>query len=50
MGCYPNKNYRDKVQFDGKTIVNLGDKLLNTDEWKSINSPDVLIDSDWRKS
>ena len=31
------------IQFDGKTIVNLGDTLLNADEWSSINSPDVLM-------
>ncbi len=32
-----------QIQFDGKTIVNLGDTLLHADEWKSISSPDVLM-------
>ena len=32
-----------KIQFDEKTIVNLGDTLLHADEWKSISSPDVLM-------
>ena len=32
-----------KIQFDGKMIINLGDTLLHADEWKSINSPDVLM-------
>ena len=32
-----------KIQFEGKTIVNLGDTLLHDDEWKSITSPDVLM-------
>jgi L-ascorbate metabolism protein UlaG (beta-lactamase superfamily) len=31
------------IQVDGKTIVNLGDILLLTDEWKTINNPDVLM-------
>ena len=32
-----------KIILDGKTIVNLGDTLLHAEEWKSINSPDVLM-------
>ncbi|MEK6196058.1 MAG: MBL fold metallo-hydrolase, partial [Deltaproteobacteria bacterium] len=32
-----------KIQIDGKTIVNLGDTLLHTDEWKTIQNPDVLM-------
>nr|QNO54293.1 hypothetical protein FGBIHFOD_00033 [Methanosarcinales archaeon ANME-1 ERB7] len=32
-----------KIQFDGKTIVNLGDTLLHAEEWKKIKSPDVLM-------
>jgi L-ascorbate metabolism protein UlaG (beta-lactamase superfamily) len=32
-----------QIQFDGKTIVNLGDTLLHADEWKSIMSPDILM-------
>ena len=32
-----------KIQFDGKMIVNLGDTLLHADEWKSIDTPDVLM-------
>lgn len=32
-----------KIQLNGKMIVNLGDTLLHADEWKSINSPDVLM-------
>ncbi len=32
-----------KIQLDGKTLVNLGDTLLHTEEWKSIDSPDVLM-------
>lgn len=31
------------IQVDGKSIINLGDTLLHTDEWKSIHSPDVLM-------
>ena len=31
------------IQLDGKTVVNLGDTLLHTSEWESINSPDVLM-------
>jgi len=31
------------IQLDGKTIVNLGDTLLHAKEWKTINSPDVLM-------
>jgi len=31
------------IQVDGKSIVNLGDTLLHTDEWKTINNPDVLM-------
>jgi L-ascorbate metabolism protein UlaG (beta-lactamase superfamily) len=32
-----------KIQLDGKTIVNLGDTLLHTNEWASIKHPDVLM-------
>lgn len=32
-----------KIQFDGKTVVNLGDTLLLIDEWKSISNPDILM-------
>lgn len=31
------------IQLDGKTVVNLGDTLLQADEWKSIQDPDVLM-------
>lgn len=31
------------IQIHGKTIVNLGDTLLHKEEWKSIDSPDVLM-------
>ncbi len=31
------------IKLDGKSIVNLGDTLLHTDEWKTINNPDVLM-------
>lgn len=31
------------IQVDGKTIVNLGDTLLHTDEWEAIRNPDVLM-------
>jgi L-ascorbate metabolism protein UlaG (beta-lactamase superfamily) len=32
-----------KIQLDGKTVVNLGDTLLQANEWQSIESPDVLM-------
>ena len=32
-----------KIQMDGKTLVNLGDTLLHKEEWRSIDSPDVLM-------
>jgi len=32
-----------KIQFDGKTIVNLGDTLLHKKEWRKIKNPDVLM-------
>jgi L-ascorbate metabolism protein UlaG (beta-lactamase superfamily) len=32
-----------KIQLDGKTIVNLGDTLLHTNEWASIKNPGVLM-------
>ncbi|NOY59351.1 MAG: MBL fold metallo-hydrolase, partial [Calditrichaeota bacterium] len=32
-----------KIQFDGKTIVNLGDTLLHEKEWDKIKNPDVLM-------
>ena len=31
------------IQLDGKTIVNLGDTFLHTEEWKTIKNPDVLM-------
>jgi len=31
------------IKLDGKSIVNLGDTLLHTNEWKTINNPDVLM-------
>ncbi|NNE66580.1 MAG: MBL fold metallo-hydrolase [Pyrinomonadaceae bacterium] len=31
------------IDVDGKTIVNLGDTLLNTTEWESVKEPDVLM-------
>ena len=31
------------IQIDGKSIVNLGDTLLHTNEWITINNPDVLM-------
>lgn len=31
------------IQLDGKTVVNLGDTLLQANEWQSIQSPDVLM-------
>ncbi len=31
------------IQIDGETIVNLGDTLLHTDEWKTVRNPDVLM-------
>jgi L-ascorbate metabolism protein UlaG (beta-lactamase superfamily) len=32
-----------KIQFDGKTIVNLGDTILHKKEWQKIKNPDVLM-------
>ena len=32
-----------EIRIDGKCIVNLGDTLLHSDEWKMINQPDVLM-------
>ncbi|OEK01333.1 hypothetical protein BFP97_07310 [Roseivirga sp. 4D4] len=32
-----------KIQMNSKTLVNLGDTLLHAEEWKSIDSPDVLM-------
>jgi len=32
-----------KIQFAGKTFVNLGDTLFHGEEWASINSPDILM-------
>jgi L-ascorbate metabolism protein UlaG (beta-lactamase superfamily) len=32
-----------EIRIDKKTIVNLGDTLIHRDEWKTINSPDVLM-------
>ncbi len=31
------------MKLDGKSIVNLGDTLLQAKEWKTINNPDVLM-------
>ena len=31
------------IQIDGKSIVNLGDTLLHTQEWEAIHNPDVLM-------
>ena len=31
------------IQLDGKTLVILGDTLLHENEWRSIDSPDVLM-------
>ncbi|MBQ0721796.1 MAG: MBL fold metallo-hydrolase [Gammaproteobacteria bacterium] len=31
------------IQFDGKSVVNLGDTLLHENEWQSIRNPDVLM-------
>ena len=32
-----------EICVDEKTIVNLGDTIIHKDEWKAINSPDVLM-------
>jgi L-ascorbate metabolism protein UlaG (beta-lactamase superfamily) len=32
-----------KIQFDGKTIVNLGDTLPHFEEWANIKKPDILM-------
>jgi L-ascorbate metabolism protein UlaG (beta-lactamase superfamily) len=32
-----------KIQVDGKTLVNLGDTLLHSEEWQEIRNPDVLM-------
>ena len=37
------------IQFDGKSVVNLGDTLLHENEWQSIRNPDVLMIPHWRK-
>jgi len=31
------------IQLDGMTLVNLGDTMLHTEEWKAIQKPDVLM-------
>jgi L-ascorbate metabolism protein UlaG (beta-lactamase superfamily) len=31
------------IRIDGKSIVNLGDTLLHSEEWRVINEPDVLM-------
>ena len=31
------------IEVDGKRIVNLGDTLQHSEEWKMINQPDVLM-------
>ena len=47
---YPEKNPRVgwgsigfRITYKGKTIVNLGDSLLEAEEWKKIMNPDVLM-------
>lgn len=32
-----------KIELDGKIIVNLGDTLLHSEEWSTIDNPDVLM-------
>ena len=32
-----------EINYEGKTIVNLGDSLLEAEEWKKIKNPDVLM-------
>jgi len=32
-----------EINYKGKTIVNLGDSLLETEAWKNIKNPDVLM-------
>ncbi len=32
-----------EISFDGKKIVNLGDTIIHSAEWKTISSPDVLM-------
>ncbi len=46
----PEKNQRlgwgaigFEIKYKGKTIVNLGDSLLEAEEWKKIKNPDVLM-------
>jgi len=46
----PNENERVgwgslgyEINYKGKTIVNLGDSLLETEAWKNIKNPDVLM-------
>lgn len=31
------------ILYNGKSIVNLGDTLLHTDDWKNLDSPDILM-------
>lgn len=31
------------IQLEGKTIINLGDTLIHTDEWRTLKNPDVLM-------
>ena len=47
---YPEKNERVgwgalgfEINYNGKTIVNLGDSLLEAEEWEKIKNPDVLM-------
>jgi len=47
---YPEKNERVgwgslgfEINYNGKTIVNLGDSFLEAEEWKKIKNPDVLM-------
>ena len=47
---YPEKNKRVgwgalgfEITCNGKTIVNLGDSLLEAEEWKKIKNPDILM-------
>ncbi len=32
-----------KIEFDGKSIVNLGDTFLHEKEWREIRNPDILM-------
>jgi hypothetical protein len=32
-----------QIKLDGMTILNLGDTILHAEEWKSLESPDILM-------